>query len=238
MNFFKKLLASITREIIASWVAVMLFAGWVASMLFVSLTTVNVYTKLGDIDEKIYRIDNTRVFVVSEEIEKLVFSPVIHPEKVFFLVYKDNANLTKDDEGNLAGIDVEDHHREWLERFNSAVQACGTKSKVKLRILGHASSAEFMIDGEIDENSNKNNLDAANMRADRVSSFISNNRNVSVKTEKWGTYNEMAAIRPFSDNLLDENVSDQQLLNRSVSIVLENQGACAIDITNQASGTP
>ena len=150
----------------------------------------------------------------------------------FTLLY-DNARLNQDGELDAAnhGIRLTADQRRRLDRIANAYKACAQppSKTVRFKVSGYSSTAEFQAetpDGHQPlQHTNRHNLNTANLRAVVVAAHLQE-AGLEAKPVQWESFDELR--RPYLDrsNLLQG--TDQEALNRSVFIEVENAGACTL----------
>lgn len=141
------------------------------------------------------------------------------------------------------GIAISEAQRERLDGLARALDACATPDRpVRLKIQGFSSTREFVGEGGIAlPDSESLNLKAANLRAANVSDHLDppgegsdTESNVKVSHVRWTSYADIR--RPFLDAPEGIDSTEQELLNRSVLVEIEDAGACAVEAAGKGSG--
>lgn len=138
------------------------------------------------------------------------------------------------------GIAISGGQLERLDGLAAALDACATPDRpVRLNIRGFSSTREFVDEGGTSmEGSDDLNLNAANFRAanvvDQLTDELDAESNVEVIHDPWPTYADIR--RPFLDSPEGVERTEQELLNRSVLVEIEDAGACAVEAAGKGSG--
>lgn len=138
------------------------------------------------------------------------------------------------------GIAISNGQLGRLNRLTAALYACATPDRpVRLKVQGFSSTREFVGVNGID-GSNELNLKAANLRAANVTAHLESpegsdtESNVEVRHVPWPDYADIR--RPFLDAPEGIERTEQELLNRSVLVEIEDAGACAVEAAGKGSG--
>jgi hypothetical protein len=145
---------------------------------------------------------------------------------VFRIFHLDNAVLNGRDRG--VGIRIEEQQKRELAALREALAACSADDGALLvQVRGYASSAPFMVDSVIADNSDEMNLQVANERAEAIVQILKADKSsLNVESAPWKTFSEMVDARSFNDHEGDGRSSMREFLNRRVEIVVPDIGEC------------
>ena len=135
------------------------------------------------------------------------------------------------------GIQLSDSQRDLLRRLMIGLVPCVSKThegKVRLRIVGYASSAEFQKGRGPDAKTALLNTKTANLRSKAVSTYLEKIRKelkvesgIEIQNWEWKRFEDMAHSRPYNDR--PEGVqgdNESEFFNRVVEIQMLDAGAC------------
>lgn len=150
-------------------------------------------------------------------------TPSPEVELRYTLLYENARLIEEEVTTDSVGVKLAPRHTKRLELLTNALKPCHrADAPVVFHVTGYSSTAEFTSEpsGERLRNSDKLNLQTANLRAEIVGNFLKN-KGFKVKTKEWRA-DDMR--RPYRDNA-QQGVA-QQGLNRTVFLDLESAGAC------------
>lgn len=153
--------------------------------------------------------------------------PTMSVASNFTLLYE-NARLNEKRQvtEDSFGVRLAPRHLRRLEHLTNAFKACQQpEAAVRFRVTGYSSTAEFRVEEEAGtvrlSNSDKLNLQTANLRASIVGAYLEK-ANFTVVPKMWESYEDLH--RPYLDDT--QLGLDQQALNRTVFIEVLSAGAC------------
>ena len=217
----------ITTAAIGATIGYAIFSNLSGDLLKVRGEMVTNNKVVNNLTEKIIKVEEKVVTNNNEIINYIVIPSTAAVEtKVagskYFIAYVNNADLA-----TKVGIELEEHQKTWAKAFYFALAECSKKQKAKIKIIGHASTAEFKINKKPLQNSENLNMRVANMRAAELGAFfesIDENSMVDINVVKYKSSKELK--RPYFDKNTSSDSRAAEFLNRSISIEIIHAGGC------------
>lgn len=154
---------------------------------------------------------------------------------VSFPLWFENARLTAAGSLEKEGICPTKEHMERLDRLVNALKPCAMDANVvRLTVEGHSSTASFRTaGGGTMSGTNELNLQVANARAAGVGAYLEkkSGSRFDIRVVTWQTFEQMR--RPYLDDSELLSARDQEVLNRTVLIELQEAGACDVPPANR-----
>ena len=150
--------------------------------------------------------------------------PPLKVESRHTLLYENARLIDEEVTVESFGVKLAQRHVKRLELLTNALQPCHqSDAPVVFHVTGYSSTAEFRSEpgGDPMPNSDRLNLNTANLRARIVRDYLESN-GFSVKAKEWSPDHEMQ--RPYREDT--QPGIAQQALNRTVFLDLESAGAC------------
>ena len=158
-------------------------------------------------------------------------SPAVLPQlPLVFENAKLIPRLSPDEDWQLSpdseGVRLTPAHEIALDAFVKAFTPCAGVRPVRIRVEGYASTREFLDqDGRPLPNTDSLNLQAANLRAQGVASYLRNSaQGFQIDHEPWPSFDAMRP--PFVDRSEALQGTEQEALNRSVVVQVHDAGGC------------